>query len=285
MNTRIVSDSTCDLPSEIIDRFGICVIPNYINIGEDSYLDGPEMSHEDFYNGLSQFPAHPKTSTPGSGVFVATYRRLVEEGAKQIISIHIHTGLSNLSNVARIAARSITDACVTVVEVGQLAMGLGFVVMEAAEASINGNSVAEVIESIRDQDRRTIIYAVLDTLEYLKESGRAPALLVGIANLFHIKPIIQLHQGVLRMAARVRTSSRGIDWLVERVQKMGRLDKLAVLHTNAIERARVLQDRIHSMMPSLNDILITEATPILGVHVGPRAVGLVCVKSDDPRKE
>lgn len=281
MSTRIVTDSTCDLPDEITERFDIRVIPNYINIGEASYLDGLELSHEDFYRGLAQFPAHPKTSTPGIGVFEAVYRQLVDEGAGQIISIHIHTGLSNLSNVARIAARSITDARVTVVEVGQLAMGLGFVVHAAAEAALNGSSTREIIESIRDQDRRTIIYAALDTLEYLKESGRAPALLVGIANLFHIKPIIQLHQGTLRMAARVRTSSRCIDWLVESVRKMGGLDKLAVLHTNAVDRAEKLQNELQSFIPSLEEIPITEATPILGVHVGPRAVGLVCVKAAD----
>lgn len=281
MITRIVTDSTCDLPAEIIERFGIHVIPNYINIGDSSYLDGLEMSREDFYKGVAQFSAHPKTSTPGSGVFEATYRQLVEEGARQIISIHIHTGLSSLSNVARIAARSIADARVTVVEVGQLAMGLGFVVLAGAEAAMNGSSAREIIGTIQDQDRRTIIYAVLDTLEYLKESGRAPALLIGIANLFHIKPIIQLHQGNLRMVARVRTSSRGIDWLVESVRKMGKLDKLAVLHTNALERAKKLRDELQSFLPYLDKIPITEATPILGVHVGPRAVGLVCVKSTD----
>jgi DegV family protein with EDD domain len=239
------------------------------------------MSHENFYKSLAQFPAHPKTSTPGSGVFEAVYRQLVEEGANQIISIHIHTGLSSLSNVARIAARSIANARVTVVEVGQLAMGLGFIVLAAAEAALNGSSASEIIEAIQDQDKRTIIYAALDTLEYLKQSGRAPALLVGMANLLHIKPIIQLHQGSLRMAARVRTSCRGIDWLVESVHKMGRLDKLAVLHTNALERAEKLRDELQSIFPILDEILITEATPILGVHVGPKAVGLVCVKSAD----
>jgi DegV family protein with EDD domain len=281
LNTRIVTDSTCDLPVEIIDRLGIRVIPNFINIGDSSYLDGLEMSHENFYKGLAQFPAHPKTSTPGSSVFEAVYCQLVEEGANQIISIHIHTGLSSLSNVARIAARSIANARVTVVEVGQLAMGLGFIVLAAAEAALSGNSAREIIESIKDQDRRTTIYAALDTLEYLKQSGRAPALLVGMANLLHIKPIIQLHQGSLRMAARVRTSCRGIDWLVASVHKMGKLDKLAVLHTNALERAEKLRDELQSIFPILDEILITEATPILGVHVGPRAVGLVCVKSAD----
>jgi DegV family protein with EDD domain len=279
LNTRIVTDSTCDLPEEIIDQLGIRIIPNYINIGEESYLDGLEMTHEDFYQRLSQFPSHPKTSTPGSGVFEATYRQLVEEGARQIISIHIHTGLSNLSNVARIAAHSIEDASVTVVEVGQVAMGLGFVVLAAAEAALNGSSTGEIIESVKDQDSRTTIYAALDTLEYLKQSGRAPALLVGIANLFHIKPIIQLHQGTLRMAARVRTPSRCIDWLLESVRKMGGLERLAVLHTNALERAEKLRDELQSIIPTINEIPISEATPILGVHVGPRAVGLVCVKS------
>lgn len=281
MNTRIVTDSTCDLPDEIIERLGIRVIPNYINIGETSYLDGLEMSHQDFYQGLGQFPSHPKTSAPGSGVFETAYRQLVEEGVGQIISIHIHTGLSNLSNVARIAARSITDARVTVVEVGQVAMGLGFIVLAAAEAALNGSSAGEIINSIKDQDRRTTIYAALDTLDYLRESGRAPALLVGIANLLKIKPIIQLHQGTLRMVARVRTSSRCIDWLVANVRKTGSLDKLAVLHTNALDRAEKLREQLQSLLPSLEEITITEATPILGVHVGPRAVGLVCVKSAD----
>lgn len=177
MNTRIVTDSTCDLPNEIIEQFGIRIIPNYLNIGEASYLDGVEMTHEDFYQGLSQFPAYPKTSTPGSGMFEETYRQLVDEGAREIISIHIHSGLSNLSNVARIAARSITDASVTIVEVGQLAMGLGFVVQAAVETSQNGCTVDVIVESVKDQDLRTMIFVALDTLEYLKKSGRAPALL------------------------------------------------------------------------------------------------------------
>ena len=114
MNTRIVTDSTCDLPEETIQRFGIRVVPNYINIGEASYLDGIEMSHQDFYLGLSGFPAHPKTSAPGIAVFENVYQELVYEGADHIISVHIHAGLSNLSNAARIAARSIRGAAVAV---------------------------------------------------------------------------------------------------------------------------------------------------------------------------
>ena len=284
MDTRIVTDSTCDLPPGMVERYGIRVIQNYINVGETSYLDGRDITHEDFYRMLPDFPAHPKTSAPGSAVFEQTYRQLIAEGARNIISMHIHSGISNLSNVARIAAESIQEARVMVIEVGQLALGLGYMAAAAAEAAANGKSVEEVIQAIRDQDQRTIIYAALDTLGYLKESGRAPALLVGLANVLHIKPIIQLNQGVLKMAGRERTAGHCVEWLIAAVKKIGRLEKLAVLHTNAPERAEKLRDQLHPMLQDVAEIHITEATPILGVHIGPQAIGLVCVKAPDTRQ-
>ncbi len=281
MNTRIVTDSTCDLPEELVRRLGIRVIPNYINIGEASYMDGLDLSRETFYRDLPRYHAYPKTSSPGYWLFEEAYRQLVDEGATNIISMHIHTGLSNLSNAARIAARSVKGGCVKVLEVGQVAMGLGFMVFAAAEAALNGRPVDKIIELIKDQDRRTTIFAALDTLEYLRKSGRAPALLVGIANLLNIKPIIQLHEGALRVTARVRTSTRCIDWLVNQMREIGNLERLAVLHTNALDRAEKLRDKLYSVLPSMGDIQISEAAPALGVHVGPRAVGLAFVRTCD----
>lgn len=279
MNTRIVTDSTCDLPLEIIQRYSIGIVPNYINIGSSSYLDGLEMSHESFYRQMANFPVHPKTSAPGVGLFERAYRQMVSEGATHIISMHIHSGLSNLSNAARIAARSIQQARVIVLEVGQLAMGLGFLAVTAAEAAMTGKTVESIVETVMDQDKRTMLFAALDTLEFLRESGRAPALLVGIANLLNIKPIIQLQQGALKMAGRARTPQRCIEWLVRAAQSVGDLERLAVLHTCALDMADKLHDQFQLLIPAIGEIQIAEATPTLGVHVGPRAVGFVCVKS------
>ena len=279
MKTRIVTDSTCDLPAESLEALGIGVVPNYINIGESSYLDGTEMTHQEFYEKLESFSSHTKTSSPGSGLFETVYSRLAEEGARHIISLHIHSGLSNLSNAARIAARSVRNVQVTVMEVGQVARGLGFIVLSAAEAAMNGQPAEDIIKLIRDQDRRTVTYAVLDTVEYLKKSGRAPSLLVGIANLLRIKPIIQLHEGALKLAGQVRTSSRAIEWLISHMRGPEGVEKLAVLHTNALGLAEKLRDNIQAVFPSLGTIVISEATPALGVHVGPHALGLVFVRS------
>jgi len=280
MSTRIVTDSTCDLPAEMAEKFGIRIIPNYINIGEKSFLDGVDISHEEFYKGLPNFPAHPKTSAPGSGMFSSVYQQLANEGARHIISLYIHSGLSNLSNAARVGAEAIQGVQITVLEVGQLALGLGFMALAAAQAALDGMPTTEIIDGIRNQDRRTIIYAALNTLDYLRESGRAPGLLVGVAKLLRIKPIIQLHKGVLRLAGQVRTGSKSIDWLASGLKKLGRLNKVAVLHTHAPERAEILAGRIHRLLPTNKKILISEVTPILGVHIGPGAVGLACVNAE-----
>ena len=279
MTIGIVTDSTCDLPADTAQRLGVAIVPCYINIGEASYLDGISLTRQAFYENLTVFPKLPKTSAPGIGLFTETYRRLADEGISQVISMHIHSGLSNLSNAARQAAGMMQGIKVNVIEIGQLALGLGFMVMTAAEAALEGNPEAEIIRRIRKQEKNTFVYAALDTLDYLRESGRAPGLLTNIASLLHIKPIIQLHQGRLRLAGQTRTITTSIDWLISGIQKLGNLGQIAVLHTHALEKAELLRSRIREAFPEFPEIMISEVTPVLGVHIGPGAVGLVCVKS------
>ena len=198
MTIRIVTDRTCDLTPEIAEQYGIGIVPCYINVGEKSYLDGVDILRKDFYAQLPYFKPHPKTSAPGIGMYSAVYQRLANEGVDQIISLHIHSGLSNLSNAARLAAEAADKIKVTVVEAGQLTIGLGFLAIAAAQAARKGRSADEILKIIKEQDERTFVLFALDTLEYLRLSGRAPGLVVSIANLLRIKPIIQLHRGELR---------------------------------------------------------------------------------------
>ena len=113
MSVRIVTDSTCDLPAETIHRYDIRVVPLYINIGNKGYLDGVDMSRDEFYTKLPTFPSHPTTAVPSHQKFRAAYDALAEEGASEIISIHISEALSAMVNVARTAAQETTSAIVT----------------------------------------------------------------------------------------------------------------------------------------------------------------------------
>jgi len=277
---RIASDRTCDLPQTVVDQFGIGIVPCYINVGNASYLDGVDLSRQDFYEQLPNYSPYPKTAAPGVWMYSKIYQRLADEGADQVISMHIHSGLSNLSNTARLAAEAAEKFRVTVVEAGQLTLGLGYMVIAAAEAARKGRSLAEILHMLKEQEARTFVYAAFNSLDYLRASGRAPDIVVRIANLLHIKPIIQLHKGELRLIGQERTLARSIDHLVDLASKFGRIEKLAVLHSNAVEKARILADKLKNRISYKLDIWTTEITPVLGVHIGPGAVGLACVTAE-----
>jgi len=277
---RIASDRTCDLPQAVVDQYGIGIVPCYINVGNASYLDGVDLSRQDFYERLPNYFPHPKTAAPGVGMYSEIYQRLADEGADQVISMHIHSGLSNLSNTARLAAEAAQKFKVTVVEAGQLTLGLGFLAIAAAEAARKGRTLDEILQMLKEQEKRTFVYAAFNTLDYLRASGRAPDIVVRIANLFQIKPIIQLHRGDLRLIGQERTLARSMDYLVEKAGRFGKIEKLAVLHCNAVDKARILADKLKSRISNELDIWITEITPVLGVHIGPGAVGLAFVAAE-----
>jgi DegV family protein with EDD domain len=133
MTIRLVTDSTCDLPASIVKKHGITVIPLYINQGDKSYLDGVDMSREEFYRQLPAFRPSPSTAAPSIDVFTQTWKKLADAGAQAILSIHISEKLSATVNTARVAAEQFTHIPVTVLDSGQLSLGLGFIVETAAQ--------------------------------------------------------------------------------------------------------------------------------------------------------
>ena len=138
MTIRIVTDSTCDIPPDIAEKLAIKVVPVYINIGDESFLDGVELSRRDFFINLPGYDSFPTTAAPASGTFTAAYKELVEEGATEIISLHIAANLSNTFNAARLGSEDVQDANVTIWDTKQLTMGSGLQVIAAAEAAIDG---------------------------------------------------------------------------------------------------------------------------------------------------
>ena len=279
MTIRIVTDSTCDIPLSILKEYQITVIPSYINFGEKSYLDMVELSRKEFYARIAGLDTFPTTSASGVGFFTKHYQQALDLGADEIISIHIGGGLSNLSNVARLAAEEFKKAKVTVLSIGQVALGGGFLIAAAAKAIAEGKSIKEVKSILQDKDQRAYTYAALDTLEFLKHSGRVPHILVSLAGLLSIKPVIVLYQGSIGLADRIRTSAKQIDVLIKHALRQSPLEQVGVVHTNAPEKAKEFAETIKKSLQYKGDIWIEEATPILGVHVGPGTLGLALIRA------
>ena len=190
MSIRIVVDSTCDLPSDMIKAHNISVVPLYVNMGNREYRDGVDLSKNEFYDRLPMTSPFPTTATPSPTVFQQVYEQLYREGATEILSLHISVALSSMINNAVLAAREFNDAKVTVFDSQQLGLGIGFQALTAAEAIKAGRSMPEILALLQDQIKRTHVFAALDTLEYLKRSGRMNGVVSYLGNLLQIKPIM-----------------------------------------------------------------------------------------------
>jgi DegV family protein with EDD domain len=275
MTVRILTDSTCDLPTRIVSALGIRVLPIYIHIGDLDYLDGVDISREDFYQRLPALAERIKTAVPSSLKFTALYDSLADEGADEVLSIHISSKLSAIIDMARNAARETKSVTVTVFDSRQLSLGTGFLVQTAAELAQKGFSIAEILPVLENQLKRTHVWAMLDTLQYLRRSGRMNSVISNIGDLLQIKPILKMFDGVYGVE-RVRTRKSAIARLVQTLQSYSPFEKLAFLHSDAIKQARDLQERVRGL-PINGETWLEVLNPILGAHLGPGVVGFACV--------
>lgn len=276
MAIRIVTDSTCDLPEDLVSRYGVTVIPLYIHIGSQSYLDGVELTRSEFYERLPRYPIYPTTAVPGPGVFRQAYEQLAVEGATEILSIHIAESLSSMVNVAHTAAQEVHSVPITVFDSGQLSMGVGFAVLAAAEAAVAGHSMEEILDLLQDQRRRTHVVAVTDTFEYLRRSGRLKLLPFHLVDLLKIKPYLSMYDGESSVGI-VRTLGKAMDRMLRLVEELGLLERLAVVHALVNDQAEELKRRLEDLLSQAPSILFAEVNPTIGVHVGPGCIGLACV--------
>jgi DegV family protein with EDD domain len=283
MTIRIITDSACDLPQATIDRYGITVLPLHINFGRQSVLDGVEITRAEFYERLPNTNPAPTTAAPGVDVFKRAYEKLARAGATQLLSIHISATLSAVTDVARVAAKDYHGAPVTVVDSQQLSGGVGFVVEAAAQAAAEGLPLHAVLARIEERIRRTHVFAALDTLEYLKRSGRMNGVIAGLGSLLQLKPILRMHQGKAD-AERVRTGTRAMARLVEILQQVGPVEQAVLLHAHAPERAEQLRALARPWLPA-GPLTSVEIAPVIGAHIGPGAVGLAVVSARESRAE
>ncbi len=274
MKIGIVTDSTCDLPSEIIDRLQITVVPMVIHFGNESYLDGVNLTRQEFYEKLSTCEELPTTATPGPDAFQQVYTTLAESGATHILSFHIASTLSAVASIAEVASLS-SPVPVTVVDSGSLTLGTGFLAETAAQAAASGKGVDEILALVDAQKARTHVFAVLETLEYLRRGGRMNAAVATFGTWLKVKPLLKMHIGET-VAEKVRTTRRATQRLIELLMERLPLERVALVHTNASGRAAALKESVRSILPP-GPILSVDVTPLFGVHLGPGAVGFACI--------
>lgn len=269
---KIVTDSTADIPPELAGD--ILVVPCFIQFGTNSYLDGVDITREQFYERLQHTDVLPKTAAPSAGMFEEAYRRAADNG-DQVLSLHVAGTLSAMVNSAQVGTQAFPPGQVTVYDSESVTMGLGWMCLAAARAAAEGKTVEQIIGILDGMKDRTHIFAALDTLEYLHRSGRVSWTNSAIGQLLRIKPIVHVYRGAVPLVDRVRTRARSIKRLVELTYELGRIESLAVLHTTAPAAAQELAADLNGV--AAPPVPIVEVTPIIGTHVGPNALGVAVV--------
>jgi len=279
MPIKIVSDSTCDLPADVIRDLDITVLPMYINIGDKGYRDGVDISRTEFYTQLPDYEKHPTTATPSIDSFKQIWTKLADDGATEILSIHISESLSATVNVARKAAEEFTRIPVTVRDSRQLSMGTGFQVEIAAQMAMEGKAIDEIQDVLDDIMPRTFVTAGLDTLEFLKRSGRMNVFLANIGSLLQLKPILTMVRGNPG-SEKVRTTKKAFQKLVHMLKNNLPIERFALVHTNAAEKAEEFKQQIMDILPK-GKIFSMDITPVIGAHIGPGAVGFAIISKEE----
>ena len=279
MKPGIVTDSTCDLPQYIIKEYGIEVVPSILIVNGREYPDGDGFARDEFYKRLPQLKAQATTATPSIGEFAKCYQKLFDEGCDHIISIHAAGALTTIVNTARQAAQDYAGR-VTVLDSLSLSLGLGFQVLAAAENMEMGLEAAlAAIESTR---RRLKLFAVLDSVEYVRRSGRIPGTMALLGSLLSIKPLVEVSGGQVRAISIVRTTRQANERMTALLKSAGKLERLAILHTGAEARARELLNKamleVSQSLP--RDILMINATPVIGTHIGPNGLGFAAIRKE-----
>ncbi|MGE5374675.1 MAG: DegV family protein [Bacteroidota bacterium] len=279
MKIGIVTDSTCDLPGSIIEQYDLEVVPCILVMGGREYVDGIDITREEFYRQLSSLPASVSVTTaaPSIGEFMTRYDSLFSRGCDHILSIHAAGALTSIIDSARQAAQDFVGR-ITVIDSTSLTLGLGFQVLAAIEAAELGLQAAlDAIESTR---KRLDIYAALSTMENLKRSGRVPGVVAALGSLLSIKPLIRLKDSEVKAISAVRTISQGNEKILDLLLQQGELERLAILHTGAEARARefldILMQKASQSVP--RDILMVNVTTVIGTHVGPNGLGFAVIR-------
>ncbi|MFQ6082414.1 MAG: DegV family protein [Candidatus Aminicenantia bacterium] len=276
----IVTDSSCDISDEIMEKNDIFVLPLKIQMREKTYLDKVEILPEEFYFLLTSSPSFPKTSQPSFKDFSALYQHLLKH-YQSVISIHLSSKLSGTYQSALQAAQSFQGKRISVIDSKSASVGLGLIILEGLKFLRQGLDCKKIINSLKRAVEKSYIFVAVPSLKYLVKGGRVSKSKGLLAKILNINPILAINrEGLIESVAKVKGKSKLIDKMLEiTFQLIGSTHNfsLAVAHSNAPQLGEKVADELTNKL-SLDKIMVLNAAPVLGAHAGPGAVAIAILK-------
>jgi DegV family protein with EDD domain len=276
-SVRIVTDSSSDIPREVVDDLQITVVPLSISFGAQSYRDGLDLSADDFYARLASTKELPKTSQPPPALFQHAYEHLVTQG--EVVSIHLSAKFSGTVEAARQVAAQLAPDKISVVDTHSASMGVGFCAIAAARAAKAGASREECAAIAEQVAGRLHIAVAFESLEYVRRGGRIGRAAAFVGGLLKVQPILTIRDGEAFPVTRVRNRAKALDE-ISLWRNLTNITDIGVFHTTTPDEASALAARARSEVPTAT-VYEGRFGPVLGVHGGPGMIGVGVVA--DPK--
>lgn len=284
----LVTDSTCDLPEDIMGKYQIEIVPLTVHFAEDTYYDKVDLDNEQFYTMMESASELPTTSQPSVGLFIDKYKKLAEK-YDQIISIHLSSTLSGTCESARLAAAQVENIEVEVIDSKSTSTGLGFMVLLAAEMIDQGKSIADIKEKIIEERKNLTIYFTVNELTYLEKGGRIGKAQAFLGSIFNFNPILELSAltGEITPKEKIRgykkTNLKMVELALKAVGQSSNVN-LAYIYGKNSDNYNQLQDLLESELKNQNkfkyNLLENKIGTVLTSHTGPLVYGIVIYKGD-----
>ena len=279
----IITDSTCDIPENLLEQYGIIVIPQTVIWGDEQYKDRVGLQPHEFYRRLETDPVRPHSSMPNVPDFLEVYKEAAIQGATEIIMLTVSSAMSGTYEIAQKAA-NLFHLPVSVVDSKGPTMSLGWQVLAAARARDSGANLTDILKQVERVRQNVVQLVGMDTLEYLQSGGRIGGAIKWVGTLLKVKPLVSInHQtGLVEPVSLSRTHKTLVDQLYTKFFNQLNGTKnlhIAVLHGNAVDAATALAERIRAEY-NPTELLINITGPVLGINTGPGALAL-CGYAED----
>lgn len=280
-NTRIVVDTSSNVPDELLQRYRMLEVPTLVIFGEESYQSKYELSEAAFYEKFAASKTIPTTSQPPPALFAAAYRQAFAEGAEHIVLITVASKLSGTFRSGQMAAQEFGEDRFTLWDGNSISLGCGWQAIMFArmiEANTDYDTCIQRMTQLRSE---VIGFAALETLKYVARSGRVSNLQAGIGDLLQVKPILELWDGGANVCARVRGRKKSFQEVIERLQKFygARPIHAGMLHANALADAEQLLLEARQTL-NIQEVHYSDIGPAIATLAGPGVVGLAGCPAD-----
>ena len=279
MKYKIVADAACDIPKEFKDKYDISFIPIEVRFGDELYPEG--LKTREFYKKLESTSVLPKTSMPNSYKFEDFYRPYVNQEDVFVITIVISMEMSQTKIQAQMAAENLGMKNVFIEESGAATLAQGAIIIELCKFMEKENDIEKIKEEFYRLRRNVHLYAIINDLKYLKNSGRLSSTSAVVGSLLNVKPIITLQGGKVVNIAKCVGTAKAESFLLNKIENVDSSRYFYIAHTDYIEAAEKIRDKVRTKIDPSQEIVIGEIGCVVGCHVGAKCYALGYFSNDN----